>query len=432
VPARDAWTTYTEEHGLPGLQIQTVAAGPEGSVWAFVLWEGLHRFDGSQWGAVEGLNCGTVADIALEPDGTPWVATTGGMHYPGGCLYTLDGDEWRDVAGERGLAPIRTVALGSEGVVAAGTNLGLGIYQAGEWHLLRDGPTYDGATSVAVTPDGAAWFAFGDHSTSTHRPGVSRFDGQGWRYSLDEVEVTALAVAPDGSLWAGTVCDVRRFDGVAWKTVGQCGEDLPVGGINDVAFAADGALWVANGFGLARFDGRSWTLHEKLAHSVVAAPDGAIWINGWEGRQGSFYVARFDGEDWIAYKRVDSFPGGFSVGAVTPDGRLWGITPEGGLASFNGPSWSGERGWTLYPPAEGLSLKGIAAVAPDGALWLRASEGFARFDAEDMAGDRWTIYTAGDGQLCDGGYGDAIAFAPEGAIWFGTMRFQPARMGGVQ
>jgi hypothetical protein len=49
-----------------------------------------------------------------------------------------------------------------------------------------------------------------------------------------------------------------------------------------------------------------------------------------------------------------------------------------------------------------------------------------------MAGDRWTIYTAGDGQLCDGGYGDAIAFAPEGAIWFGTMRFQPARMGGVQ
>jgi ligand-binding sensor domain-containing protein len=261
---------------------------------------------------------------------------------------------------------------------------------------------------------------------------MSRFDGQGWRYSLDEVEVTALALAPDGSLWVGTVCDVRHFNGRAWKTVGRCGKDFPVGGIIDMAFASDGAIWVANGFGLARFDGQSWTVHEKLANSVVAGPDGAIWINGWEGRQGSFYVARFDDEGWTTYRSADSVPGGFSVGAVTPDARVWGITPEDGLARFDGASWSDERGWTLYPPPEGLSVKGLQAVAPDGALWLRMGKGFARFDVENIADDPWTIYNADDGLVCDGSCGDAIAFAPDGAIWFGTMRFQPAEIGGVQ
>jgi ligand-binding sensor domain-containing protein len=199
-----------------------------------------------------------------------------------------------------------------------------------------------------------------------------------------------------------------------------------------MAFAADGAIWVANGFGLARFDGQSWTEYEKLANTVVAAPDGAIWINGWEGRQGSFYVARFDGEGWTTYRSADAFPGRFSVGAVTHDHRLWGISPEGGLARFDGASWSDEQGWTFYRPPEGLSVNSVRAIGPNGALWLHTSEGFARFEAESAADDRWTTYTAGDGLVCDGSCGDAIAFAPDGAIWFGTMRLQPAHAGGVK
>jgi hypothetical protein len=59
-------------------------------------------------------------------------------------------------------------------------------------------------------------------------------------------------------------------------------------------------------------------------------------------------------------------------------------------------------------------------------------DGFARFEVEDPFRDRWMTYTADDGLVCDSSCGDAIAFAPDGAIWFGTTRFQPAQMGGVQ
>jgi hypothetical protein len=430
LPAQDGWTTYTGEHGLPSGQAQIVAAGPEGDVWTFILWEGMYRFDGTNWQGIDKVNCGTVADIALEADGTPWVATTGGTHYPGGCLSYFDGDTWTEVAGGRGLAPIAAIALGAEGVVAAGTNLGLGVYQGGKWRLLKDGPSYDRATSVAVTPDGAAWFAFGDHSSSTHDPGLSRFDGQSWQYFLDEVEVTALATAPDGSLWAGAGCGVRRFDGVSWETVARCEQDLPIGSILGISFTPDGTAWVANGFSLAQFDGHSWTVYEKLADSLVAAPDGAIWINGWEGLQGSFYVARIDGENWTTFPIADSFPGGFRVDAATADGCVWGIT-ERGLTCFDGQSWTDSQSWTFYPIPDPLSLDGvlILAAAPDGALWLRADNGLARFEVEGASDERWTTYIVEDGLICDRGCGSAIAFAPDGAVWLGTTRFQATQVG---
>jgi hypothetical protein len=39
--------------------------------------------------------------------------------------------------------------------------------------IVKDGPTHDRVTTVAVTPDGAAWFGFGDHSTSTPGGGLT-------------------------------------------------------------------------------------------------------------------------------------------------------------------------------------------------------------------------------------------------------------------
>jgi len=441
MPSQDAWTTFTEEHGLPGLEAQVIAIGPEGDVWTYILWQGVYRFDGKDWHAVDGITGGIVTDIAFATDGTPWVATVGGTHYPGGHLAYRDGNTWNDVTSEHGLMSIGAVALGPGGsgtvapqVVAAATNLGLRVYQGGEWRLLKDGPTSDRVTSVAVTPDDAAWFGFGDHSVSTPGWGLSRFDGQEWQYFLGDAEVTMLAVAPDGSLWAGLGCDIRRFDpstglrtGYAWETIARCEEDLPIGNVLDIAFMPDGAAWIANGFALAHFDGQTWTVYDKLINSLEVAPDGAIWMNGWEGLQDSFYVARFDGENWPTYKNADSFPGAFLVRAVTSDGLVWGTVPEGRLASFDGQSWTDSQSWTFHTTAGSLPLDNIRglAVAPDGALWVVTSSGVARLDGEGASDGAWTTYTMDNGLAS--GIGSAIAFAPDGAIWFGTTRFQPAQ-----
>ena len=420
----DSWAGYAEEQGLPGHQIWTVGVSPDGEVWAHVAWEGLYRFGGEGWQAVEDPPGGIVRDIAFAADGTPWVGTVGSTHYPGGALSRWTGDAWDDVSSGSGLISFRAVAPGHDSVVAAATSLGLGLFRDGEWQMLRDGPTSSRVTSVAVTPDGAAWFAFGDQSLSTNGSGLSRFDGEEWQYYLGDAEVTALAVAPDGSLWAGVGCSIERFDGVAWETLARCDEQLPMGNLLDIEFAADGSAWVAMGLNLVRFDGEVWIPYDELVHEVVAAPDGAIWVNGWEGTEGSQYVARLDDQDWTVFYSDESVPGTFAANAVTPDGRVWGIVTERGLAAFDGQGWLEPESWAFYGLPEGLTFRGAGpALAPDGSLWMRLEHGFARFDpALAGAEEAWTVYSLEE--RVEGAYGP-IAFGPDGAVWVGATRLEP-------
>jgi hypothetical protein len=209
-----------------------------------------------------------------------------------------------------------------------------------------------------------------------------------------------------------------------------------LGNVLDIAFTPDGAAWVATGLGLAQFDGDSWTVHDRLVHSIEAAPDGAIWASGWEGTQGSDYLARFDGAEWTTYRQADSFPGGFTMRAVTPDGLIWGTVPGRGLASFDGRSWSDEGSWSFYTPASALSLENmhILGVAPDGALWLSLEGSVARFapgaqSAEGNPADAWAFYAPEQG--LSNGRISASAFGPEGEIWLDTTRFRPAQAGEV-
>jgi ligand-binding sensor domain-containing protein len=420
----DVWLFYAEEQGLPGHQIWTVGVSPDGAVWAHVAWEGLYRFDGEGWQAVEDPPGGIVRDIAFAADGTPWVGTVGSTHYPGGALSRWTGDAWDDVSSGSGLISFRAVAPGQDGVVAAATSLGLGLFQDGEWRMLRDGPTSSRVASVAVTPDGAAWFAFGDQSLSTSGRGLSRFDGEEWQYHLGDAEVTALAVAPDGSLWAGVGCSIRRFDGVTWETLARCDEELPVGNVIDIEFAAGGSAWVAMGLNLVRFDGEVWIPYDRLVHEVVAAPDDGIWVNGWEGTEGSQYVARLDEQDWAVFHLSESVPGAFAASAVTPDGRVWGVVAERGLAAFDGQGWSEPESWAFDGLPEGLTFRGAGpALAPDGSLWMRLEHGLARFDpALAVAEGAWTVYSLEQG--VEDGYGP-LAFGPDGEIWVGATRLEP-------
>jgi hypothetical protein len=353
------------------------------------------------------------------------------MHYPGACVAYRDGEDWVEVARGHGLLSTTSLALGPAGEVAASTSLGLGLYTDGKWHVLRDGPTRSSVTSVAVTAEGTAWFAYGDSSASTPGGGLSGFDGQTWQYALDDAEVTALAVAPDCTLWAGVDCTIQRFDRGAWETLARCREELAQGNVLDIAFTADGSVWVASGFGLAHFDGQSWTKHEKLVASLTVAPEGAtgaegLWMNGWEGTENSWYVARLYGEDWQPYAVTDSFPGGFSVSAVTLDGQVCGLVPENRLACFDGGSWSEAEAWTIYqgdePPDLG-DISGPPILAPDGALWFRNSVGLVRVDRPGTPEVRWSIYPLDREPLNT--VAGPLAFGPDGTVWIGATHFKP-------
>jgi ligand-binding sensor domain-containing protein len=387
----------------------------------------VFRFDGSTWQRVYEISQ-RVCDIAFAAEDTPWIGTCGTTHSETGALFYRQNDTWVDPLATLGLvnAPVQAIAPGPDGMLAAGTDRGIGIYQGGTWRWLRGGPIRSQVTTLAVTPDGAAWLGFGD-SSSYYSPGsgLSRFDGQNWEYSLEGSSAQVLTVAPDGALWAAAGCMVRRFDGQAWQTLADC---QPLKSfITDITFTPGGVAWAAGGgMGLARFDGEGWTSYDKLAIFLAVAPDGTLWITGWEGLQSSSYVAHFDGKEWTTYYTDELFQDSLARIAVTPDGSLWGSTTQHGLARFDG------QAWTFHSLPDGLPADISAlSVAPDGAVWIGTGKGAARLadPASGTAGkEAWIIYTSADGLADDNVR--AIAFAPDGAVWFGTAdgasRFQPA------
>jgi len=273
------------------------------------------------------------------------------------------------------------------------------------------GPARNQATAAAVTPDGAAWFGFGDSAADAAGGGLSRFDGREWQHFLGDANVQALTAGPDGTLWAGGGCGLWRLTGREGQQVANC-EQLK-GNVLDIAVASDGTVWIASGLALARFDGQSWTTYDRLVHSVTIAPvapggtGSTLWAVGWEGTQGSDYVARFDGSDWI--KTLDRSLGSL---VATPDGQVWGVAGEQGLARFDGQSWT-----FLQTPVDLEGPVGTLAVAPDGALWASGNDQIARFD-----GSAWTVYPSAEGV-------QAIAFAVDGSLWLGrsngAAHFQP-------
>ena len=429
-PGSKTWRTYGSKDGLPLPNARFLTVAPDGALWLHIGYDHVYRFDGTTWRLAYEVGGGRwVCDMAFATDGSPWIATCGALHAHSAGLAHLDGATWTYVTAADGLVDndLTAVAVGPDGAIAAGTVHGLSVYQAGRWRTLRTGPNLSRATSVAVTPDGApsewrllrksgaAWFGFGDSSVSNPGGGLSRFADQAWQYFLDGAEVSALAVALDGALWVGAGCAVHRFDGTVWVTMTECGQDLSPGNVLDIGFTPDGAAWVATGFTLARFDGQSWTRYDKLVNSLAVAPDGAIWVNGWEGRQGSQYVARFDGERWTTYKSTDSYPGGFMVGAVTADGLVWGVDSERRLACFDGGSWTDGQSWTFYGTADGLPSDRIVdlVIAPKGVLWAITDAGIAYVD-----GGGWKSIPLGDlpGTIND------MAVAPDGSVWLATSR----------
>ena len=175
-PTEDAWVIYTEADGLPGRNAQLVAASPAGQVWAYFPGEGVYVFDsGSEetdWARVEDP-CGTrLSDLVTAKDGTVWASSAGSGHYPGACVAYYNGEHWVETTQDHGLSATAALALGPSGEVAASTSQGLGVYSGGTWRILRDGPANSNVRAVAVTPDGDAWFGFGD-SWRPHPAAVS-------------------------------------------------------------------------------------------------------------------------------------------------------------------------------------------------------------------------------------------------------------------
>ena len=223
-------------------------------------------------------------------------------------------------------------------------------------------------------------------------------DETGWG-----VHVLSLAVAPNGSLWAGT------FGEGIWVLPNQTREWVRIerergnpasiswGFVNALAFPRDGSVWygtVGNGFGRSTDGGRTWTnwtvdalgpQWQYVAHGgirsrgdtvYIATADGLrmTWDSGrsWRCVVAGMPAAGTSAEGDGCTERIGALPTEYLLAIdVGPEGEIW-------LGHLHGVSVSRNAGrtWQHLGEAEGAPTSRVRAVAvtSDSMVWLATEQ----------------------------------------------------------
>jgi ligand-binding sensor domain-containing protein len=358
------WTTFTVRDGLPANTVTALALAPNGGVWAATP-KGLAVFGQERWTT---LAHDDVRQLAIDPQGNLWALTDAG-------LTQLEASGLVPVSGAPSTI-IRALAATQTGVWLA-TDSGVARLVNGEWQVytIQDGLASNDVTALALGPDGQLWAGFADASL-----GFNTFDGEHWQPSalsptLLNDDVTDILAAPDGEVWIATIGALTRYDGTEWRSL-TIDNGLPFEHINQIAYAYD-SIWIASGEGLARYDGASrWQVFDSadgLARSdvrqLVVAPNGQLWA-GHESLNDGLSV--FDGNGWQTVASLDQEqPTRLAALAFTPDGRLWAGGWYLSVGPDEAPGFYGVyvdgAGWTLQSAPE--VIQGLRAGS-DGRLWI--------------------------------------------------------------
>ncbi len=236
-----------------------------------------------------------------------------------------------------------------------------------------DGLAYQGTRDVIQAADGKVWIA-------TWGGGISVYDGIRWQTittkdGLTDNLVRALAVEPQGGIWAATPQGIGYFDGKAWTTFHSRNTPaLKNDSVFCIAVRKDGTVWFGMSGGYIQVFNRSadpdkrWSLlvgPELFGKQDIRAfresADGKMWVGMSRG------VYHYDNHGWTGYlpeERVFALDFG-------PDGSLW-IAGLISIYQYKNGVW---KNWA-FPKKE--SIQGILPLA-DGSVYVGTTVGLQQF-----------------------------------------------------
>jgi virginiamycin B lyase len=290
-------------------------------------------------------------------------------------------------------------------------------------------PERTNGNSVAVAPDGTAWFGVSTELVPElarmrgHQLTVVKLGKKGHRPTT-----AALRFDPQGDLWfaeeeGGRATIVRRAPSGAQRKI-----RLPRGGsITGLAIGTEGDAWYTRaGTGFTRHSRRSAAIGRVTANglgtqtplargslpaSVAVGPDGAAWFTETKANK----IGRMapGGKPQLFALESGVHPRQIVAG---PDGALWfseeGRKVEGGQVEdrIGRITTGGEV--TQFPVAFGKSTTALAAD-PSGMIWFTTDTGeFASVSTAGVVGARGCYRSD-----CPTGI-RAISLAPDGTLWF--------------
>lgn len=352
------WTTHANADRVNVLRAQgnTLWAGSQGG--GLVGWDTEAETSFVQLLYPQDRLAGNeVVSLAVAPDGTMWVATTGGVSaYPPngpGHDYTINNTSRR--ASRRA-----TVA---EAAPAGERNVVLSI----------DGGLHP---ATAFSP---GYLMFGTD------PNIYFY--RGWN------ELTHTVVMRDGLQ--------RRVE--PGEPVYAVDIGLAADATRDVVVDNGGRVWVSTLNGVSVYDRGTWTVYTQLNSGLAAFDSGPMAVdrNGriWISHPEASRFTRYDDGEWDEY-RIDGVIR--SVTVNPDDGNVWAATNRlcdpstcwgGGVWAFDGGSWH-----QRYSTAtQGIANDDVDSIAfgRDGRVWLGhevAAGDRIEVKVSRLAGGNWRVY----------------------------------------
>ena len=347
--------------------IRELVIGPDGTVW-FITTDAVYRVREGQTRQIAPPPVSQVYDVLATAEGL-WLAADEGIAFFDGAQAGNGRWLWFN-SGEAGLPGNRVTALGraADGTLWASSELTdqtfgsslYGSYTIHQSYLSQfDGqrwqatlrPTASGllhpvVTSITTTPDGAIWLAT--------LAGISRLEGQTWAQfsvldGLPAHEVYQL-LAVGETVWAVTKGGLAQLNPSSqqWKSFAAA-EDWPSYETVHLAADANGTVWAGSGTDLRRYEGQSWQIvpiplpdPETKVRDFVVEPNGRLLLTASLETVNSkqHFLADFDGQTWTWHEVT--LPGNsqfepFSRLWLGPDGRLW-ASNDNSLWRFNLPA----------------------------------------------------------------------------------------------
>jgi signal transduction histidine kinase/ligand-binding sensor domain-containing protein len=330
---------YSQFDGLSAARVWCFLEDREHNIWVGTQ-NGLNRFRDEKITTLtrrEGLASDNVDALAAGPDGTIWASTTIGINRIDGG----HGDLYLKGTAMLGLHIDRNNTLW------AGTNRGVAHMQGGKWEYPL--PTGMQLTAVtAITGDDKVGFWFFDAHKGLYRWTNGRTTDYSQEPWFKDKSVLAADVDAAGRVWFGLYeGGVVVFDGSRFHAYSES-DGLAGGSANAVHIDDQATVWIGTERGLSRFDGQrflTWNIANGLPGErvlwILSDSGGRIWLGYSTGvacvSRSELDQAARDPSHRVAYSFLDDGDGlkgnpdrGWQSPAVrASDGKLWLRTSEG-------------------------------------------------------------------------------------------------------
>ncbi|HEX8962887.1 MAG TPA: two-component regulator propeller domain-containing protein [Rhodocyclaceae bacterium] len=269
----------------------------EGKVTVGTYGGGMSMFDDKtgKWDTfniTEGLGDAFVYDFLQMKNGDVWVATwSGANRIRGGALHDRSKWDLYTVDSTNGGLPndwVYGLAEGKNGEVWFATEGGLARFKDGKWdnwnHAKGLGADYE------VVKNDIDYKTDPSQASSHHAKQKQEMGLQGVNVAYNPNYIISLAVADDGSVWAGTWGGgLSHFDGQKWEHY-TVKDGLPGNHVFMLHIDHKKRLWVGTGKGLALFENGKFKtmttadgLFSDAVFSMATSKEGDLWVGSFGG-----------------------------------------------------------------------------------------------------------------------------------------------------